>query len=198
MEEQPTHVPKTAVVSSTVRKKGVLRILLDEVILANMNDIKDHFIEEVLVPATLDWLYDLSSSFINDIFKTGGGRSGGSTLPAMYRIGNTQYSNCYRSTRKEREPKQTGKMNSYRDICYKTRGDAEKVLFSLRDTAEHYQITTVSDFLEFSMAPANMCSSWTFTTIGWTLPMLERVRVIRGGDGMFYLDLPNPMQIDHD
>ncbi len=200
MEERATHAPKEPVVSSTVRKKGIIRTLLDEIILANMDDIKEHFIDEVVVPATLDWLYDLASSFINDIFKTGNnGRSSGSTLPMMYRGGNTSYSNYYRSAKNRQETKLGSKTRlSYRDISYKTRADAEKVLFALRETAEHYQITTVSDFLEFSNAPADMCSSWTLTTIGWTLPMLERIRINRGGNGMFYLDLPNPVQIDHD
>lgn len=199
MEEQPTHVPKEPVVSSEVRQKGIIRTLFDEIIVENLNDIKEHFIGEVVVPATLDWLYDLASSFVNDIFKTGGGgRSSGSTLPAAYRTGNTPYSNYYRSSRKQSDPKPDGKLNSYKDIGYKTRGDAEKVLFSLRENAEHYQITTVSDFLDFSNAPAYMYSSWTVSSMGWTLPMLDRVPTYRGGDGRYYLDLPNPVQIDRD
>lgn len=200
MEERATHTPKEPVVSSTVRKKGIIRTLLDEIILANMDDIKEHFIDEVVVPATLDWLYDLTSSFINNIFKTGNnGRSSGSTLPMMYRGGNTSYSNYYHSAKNRQETKLGSKTrSSYRDIGYKTRADAEKVLFALRETAEHYQFAMVSDFLEFSNAPADMRSLWTLTAFGWTLPMLEHIRISLCRDGMFYMDLPNPVPIDYD
>ena len=84
----------------TSGRRGVFKVILDEVILKNLQEIKNNFVEEIIIPSTIDWLYEVCSGFVNDMFKTPGvGR--GSTPLRGYGSGAKyqSYSKSYRGTR---------------------------------------------------------------------------------------------------
>jgi len=186
---------KTQIANGSMRRKNIFKFLMDEIILKNFQDIKTNFIEDVILPSTVDWLYDVGESFVGNMFKSPGGGSRGSTLPKQY--GRTSYSNYYKSSsrssrRDYREEADENDVASYEDINFKSRAEAEKILAAMRDDLKHGYIVSVMDLCDYS----GVGSSWADNSYGWT--SLDKARVIRGRDGKFYLDLPKPHPIDND
>lgn len=180
----------------TKSRKGVFRFIFDEVIVKNYEELKSNFVEEVVVPNTLDWLYGILSNMVNDMFKSPGSR--GSTLPKSYQS-RKSYDKYYRGSRlsgrndrSDRDEEYDDNPINYYDISFKTRAEAEKVISYMRSTLKDYDgLVTIADLCSFS----NVQSTWADNTYGWT--NLDNARVIRH-NGRFYLDLPNPLPINKD
>lgn len=185
----------------TKGRRSIFKTLFDEIIVKNYEDMKSNFVEDVILPTTLDWLYGVASSFINDMFKTPGGRSSGSTLPSSLRT-KKSYNEYWRGSssrrdrdrRRERDEDPRDEVISYEDISFATKGEAEKVISSMRATLIDYEesVVTIADLCYFSDVP----STWADNKYGWT--NLDDARSWRARDGRYYLDLPKPMPIDND
>ena len=177
----------------TKGRRSVFKIILDEVVVKNFQEIKTNFLQDVILPSTLDWLYDVCASFVNDMFKSPGR---GSTLPKNYNGKNTSYSSYYKgSTIKNRDRdrrKDEDEIFTWRDISFPDRKEAEKVISSMRGALMEYDIVTISDLCWFS----NIKETWADRKYGWT--DLDKASSYRARDGRYYLDLPEPMPIEND
>ena len=179
----------------TKGRQSIFKIIFDEVVVKNVEEIKTNFIEEVIVPTTLDWLYGVASSLVNDMFKS---PSRGSLLPSSYRS-KSSYSGYYDySERRDRKrdrrdyDDRNRSTNSYEDISFDSRQAAEKVITQLQLDIEQYKMVTISDLCDY----ADVSDSWADRNYGWT--NLDKAKTFRARDGRFYLDLPKPTPIDND
>ncbi len=179
----------------TSGRRSVFRIIFDEVVVKNAQEIKNNFVEEIIIPTTIDWLYEVCSSLVNDMFKSPG-YSRGSTLPRSYRGGSgtyTGYSKSFKSSRdRMRESSADNRILSYKDISFDSRRDAEKILADLRGEIMEYGTVNVSDLCSY----AGVDQTWADVKYGWT--NLDKANCFRGRDGRYYLNLPEPRPIEED
>jgi len=185
--------------SLSKNRKGVFRIIFDEIISPNFEDLKTNFVQDVIVPRTMDWLYELGSNMLNDLFKTNRSSSGRSL--GSSRSGHSDYGSYFRGTSRgssRREPRDDSRhkndIRDWEEISFDSRADAERVISSMIATIDEYQIATIADLFDFS--GIDSAPSWADNKYGWTV--LDNARTERGRDGRFYLVLPKPMAIEDD
>lgn len=136
-------------------------------------------------------LFDMVEDAIRmQLFPDGGGgrkkrgRYGGETV---------SYGGYYRSGR-DRERKYASARSAFdvEDVVFRTRGEAEKVLWLMEDAIDHYGVVTVGDFYDMSdISTMNM--PHTMHKYGWTDVDNASVKPVRGG---FIIKFPRPMPID--
>lgn len=190
---------KAPVANGTVgkRRRGVFKIIFDEVVAKNFQDIKKNFIQDIIVPSTLDWLYDVCISFVTDMFTSPGVGRSGSSLKS-YSGSRTSYSSYYKGSKlsssrdRRRDEEEDDIEASYKDINFPSRKDAEKVLAAMRGTIIDYGLVSVADLCDF----ACVSGTWADRKYGWT--NLERASCFRDRDGRYYLSLPEPAPIEED
>ena len=176
-------------------RDGFFKIMFDEIIFKNLPEIRTTLVREVIVPRTMDWLCEIGTNILSDLFKTDISSTG-----RYYSSGRNDYTKHYRgssigsSSRERRESK--SRENDIRDweqVCFNTRSDAERVISSMIGTIKEYGTVSIQDLFEYSGVDN---TSWTDSKFGWA--NLEKARSFRGSDGKFYLDLPEPLPIDED
>lgn len=177
------------------KPKGVFETIIDGIILKNISDIKDTFVNEVLIPQTMEWLYGLGTNFLSDVFQTPYDSDRRSSVFSSKKY--IKYGDKYESSarsRRERRDERIEDVRDYEDISFDSRQDAERVLSRMIANMRKYDGTvTISDLFAFS----GLKSSWTDEKYGWT--NLDKARIYRGRrDGRYYLDLPEPFPIDED
>ena len=174
----------------TKTRKGVFGYILDEVIVKNLQEIKSHFIEDVIIPSTLEWLFEVCSGFVNDMFKSPS--VGRSTPLRSYSGGSyTAYSKTNKSL-KSRYREESSANVSYKDISFDSRRDAEKVIADLRGDIIEYGLVSVQDLCQYS----GVEGTWADVNYGWT--NLDRANSYHARDGRYYLNLPEPKPIEQD
>ena len=77
------------------------------------------------------------------------------------------------------------------DYAFKIRSDAEQVLNLIKMEIEKNEFCTAGRLKELLGKEA----LWSDQHIGWT-ELSDDVRVYRGRDGKFYIDLPDPEELD--
>lgn len=175
------------------KRKSFLGIMFEEIIVKNFNEMKTTFVDEVLIPQTMDWLYDLGTDFLSGILqssKSAPRRSGSSLFGRT-----TDYGSRFRSSargRRERRDEREEDIRDYEEISFDTRQHAEKVLAKMIGAIEDYKMVTVRDLMTWS----GLKTTWTDEKFGWT--DLNSARSYRGKDGRYYLDLPEPRPIEDD
>lgn len=173
------------------KRKNIFGILFEEICIKNFNEMKNTFVDEVLIPQTMDWLYDLGTDFLSGILqssKSSSKRSGSSLF------GRTDYSSRFHGNthgKRERRDEREENVRDYEEISFDTRPDAERILMKMMAAIERYQIVAVSDLLSWS----GFKTSWTDEKFGWT--DLSKAKVYRV-NGRYYLDLPEPHAIEED
>ena len=176
------------------KRKSILGIMFEDIILKNFNDMKTTFVDEVLIPQTMDWLYDLGTDFLSGVFQSSRSSSGRRSS-SIFGRGNVDYTKRFRGVqgRRERRNEREEDVRDYEDISFDTRQDAERVLSKMIGTIERYDGTvSVADLLSFT----GFKTSYTDRKYGWT--NLEKARTYRGRDGRYYIDFPEPMPIEDD
>ena len=177
-------------------RKGILSTIFEEIVVKNFKEMKNTFIQDVVVPQTMDWMYGLLSNMLNDVFKTPG--TSYSRSSSIFSGGRTDYGRRYRgssngiSRRERREDARREDIRDWEEASFDTRADAERVISSMRATINDYGTVTIADMFSFS----GIDSSWADNKYGWA--DLDKAKAFRGRDGRFYLDLPDPLAIDDD
>lgn len=173
------------------KKKNIFSIMFEEIIIKNFDEMRTTFVDEVLIPQTMDWLYGVGIDFLSDLFHTSrsSGRRGTSAFSR-----NTDYSSKFRTHgRRERRSERTEDVRDYEDISFDNRQDAERVLAKMIATIEKYDGTvSVADLLSFT----GFKTTHVDEKYGWT--DLNNARTYRGRDGRYYLDLSEPLPIEDD
>ena len=184
---------KIVAVGKKPKRKSILGIMFEEIILKNFNEMKNTFVDEVLIPQTMDWLYGLGTDFLSDVFQTSRASSGRRSVSS--RRGFIDYGSKSRDIRgrRERRSEREDDVQDYEEISFGTRQDAERVLTKMIATIERYDGTvSVADLLSFS----GFKTTYVDRKYGWT--KLDRARACRGKDGRYYLDLPDALPIEDD
>lgn len=178
----------------TSGRRSVFRVIFDEVIVKNYQDIKNNFVQDIIIPVTVDWLYNVCEGFVNDMFKTpNAGR--GSTLPREYGSSSYKsYSKSYKSGSSKRRDRDesTGSFQTYKDISFDNRREAEKVIADLRGDIIEYGLVTIQDLCQYS----GVEGTWADVNYGWL--NLDKAGSFRARDGRYYLNLPEPKPIEQD
>ena len=175
------------------KPKGVLETIINDVIVQNISDIRTTFINEVLIPNTLDWLLDLGTNFLSNILQTPYDSSGRRSSRSFSR-GYKSYSDSYERIhgKRERRSEHVEDVRDYESIYFDTRQDAERILSKLQSDIHKYGTVTIRDLFSY----CGLKSSWTDAKYGWT--NLDKARAFRERDGKYYLELPEPFPIDDD
>ena len=190
----PTSIEPVAKAKFSKNRKGVFSIIFEEIILKNFNDMKETFVQEVLIPQTQDWMFGILSDMLNDMFKSPGSSYGRSGSIFSGRRGRDYTRSFKGSSRRDRrdDDRYSDDIRDWEEISFDNRADAERVISSLKGTLRDYQTVTIGDLFSFS----GVNSSWADNKYGWA--DLDNARAIRGRDGRFYLALPEPRPIDDD
>lgn len=177
------------VVSGTVKtRENKGRKLFGSFISSDANSVWDAVVMDVLVPS----LKKLVSEGVNtaaDLFlygETRRRRDGRSESRVSYR---RYYDDRY-GDRRESERRSTTTRNrfDYDQLVYESRGEAEMVLDSMKDTCAEYGLVSVADMYDFS----GLSAPFTSHDYGWTSLRAAEVRRVHDG---YVLDLPKFMPI---
>lgn len=179
------------VVSGKVKtRENKSRKILGTFISTDANSVWEAIFMDVLVPS----LKKLVSEGVNtaaDLFLYGesrGRRDGRSESKVSYR---RYYDDRYgdrRESERRRGTAATRNRFDYDELVYETRGEAEMVLDSMKDTVEEYGLVSVADMYDFS----GVSAPFTSHDYGWTSLRAAEVRRVRDG---YVLDLPKFMPI---
>lgn len=150
------------------------------------------FVDQKVIPTTLDWLYGLAQSALDSIFNR--------TTPSSHKHDITSYSTSsksyapVRSLSKSREYERE-MAPDLTNIEFYSEEDAYHVLDLLRERIDRYRIATVGYYLE-------CCDQKTTPeafNFGWRHLGNIPVKWYRtpGGSKKWYVTLPTPMHIDN-
>lgn len=176
------------------KKKNMFERLV--VGIAGPNGIKGiatNLYSDIIVPAIQQTLFDsITRGFQQAIF--------GDNTPGVQVRGRTNYSQMsqytpapypvHNPTIAPHTVNQVHQKNMLQQIGIRDRSQAELALNELTVNASRYGVSSVADYLEIMGQP----SDFTHNGFGWTYNTLLGVRIIPGS-GLYYLDLPRPVQI---
>lgn len=197
MGDSSRALPEPVVQGKLKSQNNIFKIMYDEIVVKNFNEMKTAIVNEVIVPRTMDWLHEIGINILDDLFKTNIGSS--SRKFGLGSRSNYPYDKSYRgsslgSSRRERREssRRENDVRDWEEVSFDSRTDAERVISSMMETIRTYQTVSIADLFSFSGVDA----SWADNKYGWA--NLEGARAIRGRDGRYYLDLPEPLPIDDD
>ena len=175
------------VVSGKVRtkKKGLFQKAVDLIIPEDIEDVRSHMIEDVLVPCFKDTISDV----VNVILfgeKRSGSRGGGRNGTKV------SYRDYYDNKNNRRDYNQVRARSSYElaELIFDSRGEALDVLRMMDDIIDRYGTATVADYYELSNVQAN----YTDNKYGWK--NIERADTVSVRGGGFTIRMPRPLPLD--
>lgn len=152
---------------------------------------------DVIIPAAKNMFVDAVTQGIERmIFGEAPSRRSSSRSYGSGRSNDRQYT----PYNKMSEPEPRGRSNwsdrgrathNFDEIILKTRGDAERVLDTLAEVIDNYDVASVADLLDL----VDITSSYVDNKFGWTRQTFggARVQAVRNG---YLLDLPKPGSLD--
>lgn len=175
------------VVSGKVkRKENKTRKFTDIFISEDIDTVKSHLFEDVLIPAAKKLVSDIVRDGIDMLLY---GRAGGSKKNSTSKV-------SYRNYYEDRGSNYSGNSNNapkvrfdYDDIEFASRMDAEAVLEQMRDTVDRYGLVSVADMYDM----AGESAPHTAHKIGWTNIRAAEVTRVRDG---FIIKLPKAVPLD--
>lgn len=170
----------------TIKKKSEIRKFADVFISEDMDAVKSHAVNEVLVPTIKKAIVDIVTDGINMIFfgSTGRDKKRGSSGYVSY----NSYSSGTKADRFASESN-TSTGIDLDSIVFKYRGEAEAALSQLRDVIEEFGFTTIADLYDM----VDRTAPHTANRYGWT--NLNNADVVRVRDG-YVIKLPKARVID--
>lgn len=152
---------------------------------------------DVIIPAAKNMFVDAVTQGIERmIFGEAPSRRSGSRSS----YGGSRGSSQYVPYNKMSEPERTGRTSwsdrgrsthNFDEIILKTRGDAERVLDSLAEVIDKYDVASIADLLDL----VDITSSYVDNKFGWTMQTFAGARVVPVRNG-YLLDLPKPGSLD--
>ena len=156
----------------------------------DINDIKNSIIFDYVVPGIKDLIIGLIDQIF---FKDRPPRSYGGYGNRPYTSYNGAYRNNQRRPNEYRNPIEYANRNNYdyRELTWKTRGQAEKALYALWDILDEYKVASIADL--FDIAQCTPAGDSTGNNYGWF--DLSGSEVIRTFDGKYCLKLPTAVSL---
>lgn len=179
------------VTTTTVRKKSVAKKLSDIFISEDLNSVKGYLIYDVIVPAIKDMIVDSITKGIGRLFYSDTRPSGGYS-----KGGHTSYDSYYGKSTSKYSSSNVNNYNRDRldisNYLIATRGEAEKVIDGLIETAERYDgEASLSVFYEL----IGRSDEYTDSDWCWKLQTLRQARIVRVSNG-YIIDLPRPVPVE--
>lgn len=159
----------------------------EEFVNGDGKSVGDYLLLDVLVPAIKQTIQAMINNGVDMILY---GDSNYGRNRNSYQPGRTSYRQYYDQPRNNYSRPKIGSDYNYDEIVFGSRGDAELVLYYMRESIAKYRVVRVADYLEWS----NRDSNFTDNNYGWT--NLDYVQIRTTRDGGYYLDLPRPMALD--
>lgn len=198
--------PLKTVAQGKVKKSSALDLITSSF---SKEELKDKFLNEMIVPRVKDFVYKTGSDTlftILNILESGLGMVVyGETNYSKNGIGNrkrnggwtsydSMYSDRFGSAISKKEPSNAGvtrkNIDDMRQVIVPSRGDSVKVINGLRDTLDQYGIVTVA---QLYMLINQSVDNFTYHNYGWT--NIDNVSVTMTRDG-YLIRLPKPKPID--
>lgn len=168
----------------------------------NAEDIKEHIVQDVVVPTVRNGLHTVISSFVDSIFGGPASNTNGRYASPYNRENYTSYSSARSSSYSNRTQTNYQRpdpaMLEYDQIVFKTMGDAQMVLDQMYEVLREYGIVTIADLIKLARVDdgSYVDNNWTDNNYGWKYlrpDLLPRYSVMKQG---YILPLSQPIAID--
>lgn len=179
----------TLVSGKAQTKNSPLRDLASGLISEDAKDIKSYILTEFILPGIANLIYDAGSNTLSALlFGIGKRRPSSSQAKTPYR----EYYDRDRSRgyRRDASPDTRGRVDSYKDIFFETRGDAEVVLEQMKEDIARCDWVSVNDLYDYAGVADD---NYTYANYGWK--DLSIAKAIHTRDG-WMLKLPRPYPLD--
>ena len=188
-------VPKEKKVESVIngdefvsRKRSVGKKLGDILFNGDINDVRSYLINDVLIPAIKETIFDMANKGLDMILFGGSGRSNSKNNQTYISYNN--YSNNSRRTSETRtRARRVEERTDEEELIFRERGPAELVLEKMLVIFEEYHIVTKADLNDI----LNRSGNFTDNNWGWTDLNGASVERVRGG---YLLNLPKMKHLD--
>lgn len=168
--------------TATTKKKSGLTKFADVFISQDIEKVKSYIIMDVLIPTVKETILDT----ISMVLGVERGSSRGSKKPSPAR---TSYGRYYEREREQGVPYNKARVSyEFDDIILDNRGDAEDVLWQLRDDLKEFGTVSVLDLYDL----VGVTGRHTDRNYGWT--DLSTARVVPTSDG-YLLRMPRALSI---
>lgn len=172
------------------RKKGFIRMLTDFVMSEDVQNVKDHIINDIAIPMIKDAVYGVVQDSISMILFGETRRKRGGSVGS--RVSYRDYYDDRKRTDSRDEGYHRNRGFNIDDIVLDSRTDAEAVMDGLFETVDKYGIVTVGDLYDM----VEKTAPYTANNYGWTKAALERSKApSREHDG-YVLNLPKPRALE--
>lgn len=181
-ENKPDKERLAPVVNSkaTVKKKSELLKIAELFLPDDVHDIGGRIVKDYLVPTIRNTAIDIVTYILGGEPTSTAKKSSSSKASYMYHYENKSKNNTHTPAKSDRAE----------DILFKTRKDANDVLFAMQDALRRYGVVSVGDMYDLADISNE---NWTIHHYGWT--DLSSASVIHTRDG-FLLKLPKAMPIE--
>lgn len=186
-EVKPKH-DKITTGKVTVKKKSELRKLADVFIAEDIKKVRDSIIYDYVVPAVRNLIVGALSEAVRMTFQGGSPRPYNASTTfnqwtPVQPTGARYWTNPNTPTATPAYPSYGGATNSYQDVVFASRRDAENVLSEMIQTIATYGRVTISDFYDL----VGVTSDYTDCAYGWTDLQTATIHAVGGG---FIISLP--------
>lgn len=187
-ESQKKEINKVSLSApAKTKKRSPLSKIGDNILSDDRGSIGSHIWNDVAVPMLKDFFANSLTDAVNIIFygstRRGDRRPGGTYV--SYR---TDYGSYSRDPRRD-DPPQRRSAYDFDEFSFRTRRDAEGVLYELDNILRRYKIVSVADFYEV----VDQTPPFTANHYGWT--DLRQADIASGRDG-YYIRMPKPAPLD--
>ena len=178
--------------SAKAKKKSEMSKIASNIISEEVKGIKEYAIYDVVIPVIKDTISQLVKGSIDMLFY-GEVRSGGSSKGSRGGNGTrVSYSNYYDGKREDRrEERRSSSRQSYDDILFDERADAEEVLNRMDEIVEQYGVVTVADLFDLAGITGN---GYTDQNYGWTSTRSASIERTRHNEYFIKLHRPSPIK----
>ena len=163
------------------KKKNGIRKLADGIISEDKEKVKSYILEDVIIPAIKDTIYNVIAGGAGILLDRGTNRGGGQRSTSKV---------SYRQYYEPREERRSASVRfDYDDIVFNTRVEAEAALDQMTEVIKRYGFVTVGDLYDM----ADLTQPYTSNKYGWM--NINSAEVVRVRDG-YVLKLPKASPID--
>ena len=187
--------PKEKVVESVIqgdefvsRKRSLGKKLGDILFNGDIQDVKSYVINDVLIPAIKETIFDMVNKGLDMVLFGGSSRSASKQNNQTY-ISYNNYSKRSTSETRHRSSVRTEERANEEELIFRERGPAELVLEKIFAIFEEYHIVTKADLNDI----LNRSGNFTDNNWGWTDLSGASVERVRGG---YLLNLPKMKHLD--
>ena len=189
--EENKKVEKVIKGKAKAKKKSESSKIASNIVADEAKSIKDYAIYEVIIPALKDGITQLVKGCIDMMFYGEVRSTSNSIRRSGLNATRVSYRDYYDDRRYDRRSeRRTAIRQSYDDIIFDSRNDAEEVLDRMDELIEQYGIVTVGDYFDLAGVTGN---GYTDHNYGWT--SVSSATIERDRQGGYYIKMSRPSPI---